>query len=130
MTDEQQRLLTLKLAGLEAEHAMGCVAIPGAGLLTGGTAFQLGQPTRTKPFSMPGSSKGTSPASEALRDAFPKTFKGGIPTPLGGPGTGTPLRMATTTSVGAAAARYLPFVGAAAAGYSAYKMNQCLKQKP
>jgi RHS repeat-associated protein len=34
---DQQKLLTLKLAGLEAEYDLGCVAIPGAGLLAGGT---------------------------------------------------------------------------------------------
>jgi hypothetical protein len=128
---DQQKLMVLKVAGLEAAHDMACIAIPGAGLVAGGAAFKLGQPVPgSKPFQTPGSSAGTSPASEALRDWFPQTVEGGIPTPVGGPGTGTPFRMASTTSVGGAAARYLPFVGAAAAGYEMYKMNQCLNQKP
>jgi hypothetical protein len=130
-TIEQQRLLTLKAAGMMVEHDMGCIAVPGAGLLAGGTAFQLGQPVAgSKPFVTPGSSTGTSTASEALRDALPQKLPFRVPTPVGGPGTGTPLRIAATNKLGAAAGRYVPFVGAAVAVYSAYKMTKCLNEKP
>ena len=123
--------LTLTLAGMEATHDLGCVAIPGAGLAAGGSAFYLGQPVPgSKPFVTPGSSIGTSPASSALRDALPQKLPFSVPTPVGGPGTGTPLRMASTENLGAAAGRYVPFAGAAVTVYSAYKINQCLDSKP
>ncbi len=128
---DQQRLMAVKVAGMRASHDLGCAAIPGAGLVAGSAAFKLGQPVAgSKPFTTPGSSVGTSPASEALREAFPQTVSRGIPTPVGGLGTGTPLRMAQTTSVGAAAGRWLPFVGLAVTAYSGYKMNQCLNSGP
>jgi RHS repeat-associated protein len=136
VTDESGNLspeaaLTLKLAGEEASYYAGCIAIPGAGLLTGGTAVTLGQPIAgSKPFVTPGSSQGTSTASAALRDALPQKLPFRVPTPVGGPGTGTPFRIAATNKLGAAVGRYVPFVGAAVTAYSAYKMNQCLSSKP
>lgn len=123
--------VTFSLAYAETVHDLSCVAIPGAGLVSGGAAFSLGQPVPgSKPFVTPGSSLGTSPASSALRDAFPQTMPFRVPTPVGGPGTGTPFRISGTTSPGAAAGRYLPFLGMAMAAYSAYKMNQCLNSVP
>ena len=124
-------MLTLKLAGIEAAHGLGCVGVPVALGGAGGAAFKLGQPVPgTKPFTMPGSSVGTSPASEALRDAFPQRLPRQFATPVGGPGTGTPLRMAGTASVGAALGRAVPFLGLAATAYSAYGLNSCLGSKP
>jgi RHS repeat-associated protein len=123
--------LTLTLAGMEATHDLGCVPIPGAGAAAGSAMFRLGQPVPgSKPFVTPGSSTGTSPASSALRDTLPQKLPFSVPTPVGGPGTGTPFRMASTNSLGGAAGRYVPVAGAALTVYSAYKMNQCLDSKP
>lgn len=59
---------------------------------------------------MPKSSVGTSPISEALRG-----LKVDLPimvrTPVGGPGTGLPLRVAGTKNAGAVLARYAPAAG-------------------
>jgi RHS repeat-associated protein len=136
VTDESGNLspeaaMTLKLAGEEASYYMGCVAIPGAGMLAGGAAVRLGQPVPgSKPFVTPGTSTGTSPASQALRKALPQKLPFQVPTPVGGPGTGTPLRVKWTNKAGAAAGRYVPFAGAALTAYSAYKTYQCLSSKP
>ncbi len=131
MTSQEKASVTLQLAGDEASHDLGCVAIPGAGFAAGGGTFAASQPVPgSKPFVTPGSSVGTSNVSEALRDALPQSSPVPIPTPVGGPTTGTPFRVATTTSVGGAAARYLPFVGLAAAIYSSIKTNQCLNSNP
>jgi len=130
-TPDQQKLQALKTAGFEASHDLGCVAIPGAGLTGGGAAYKLGQPVAgSKPFITPDSSIGTSPASEMLRDAFPQKLPFKIPTPVGGLGTGSRFRIPSTTGVGTAAGRYVPFAGALLAGYSMYQMNQCLDSKP
>lgn len=129
LSDSARAVITL--AYFRTVHDLGCVGIPGAGLVTGGAAFKLGQPVPgSKPFTTPGSSPGTSPASETLRNALPQTVPTSLPTPVGGPGTGTPLRIAWTNKLGAIIARYLPFAGAATAGASAYKANQCLSSKP
>jgi RHS repeat-associated protein len=128
LTDEQRMIFTL--AAVETEHAMGCVAIPGAGLLAGGTAFRLGQPIPgSKPFVTPGSSTGTSRASAALREAMPQKMPFRVPTPVGGPGTGTPLRMAATNRLGAALGRYVPYAAAAVAAYSSYKDDTMFEQE-
>jgi RHS repeat-associated protein len=121
---------TLPAAAAQATHALSCVGVPAA-IGGGGTgAYQLGQPVPgSKPFVTPGSSLGTSAASDALRGLGLRSPVP-IPTPVGGPGTGVPLRMASTTSVGGAVARYLPFVGIAAVAYSVYKLNSCLDSNP
>jgi len=127
-----QGALVLQTAGLEATHGLNCA---GYGFLTsGGTAlFKLGQPVvGSKPFITPGSSKGTSPLSEALRDALPGKLPFGarVPTLVGGMGTGTPLRIKPQAKVGAALGRAAPFLGAAVTAYSAYKFSQCLSEVP
>jgi len=131
LTDQQRAGLILTAAYNQAVHDLGCAglgfAVGGAGAAT----YQLGQPVPgTKPFVGEGSSVGTSPISSTLRDLFPQKLPMSVPTPVGGPGTGTPFRIASTNNLGAVAGRYAPFAGMAAMGYSVYKMNQCFNTKP
>lgn len=129
LTNEQKAIFTS--AYLQATHQLGCVGMSWAAGAGGSTLFQMSQPVAgSKSFVTPGSSIGTSPVSEALRDAFPQKLSFQVPTPVGGPGTGTSLRLAWTNKAGAAAGRYAPFAGAALMGYSVYKLNQCLSQTP
>jgi len=126
-----QGALILQTAGLEAAHGLSCA---GYGFLAGNAGaalFQAGQPVAgIKRFRTPGTTVGPSPISETLRDAVPQKMPFRVPTPVGGPGTGTPLRLAYTNKAGAAIGRYAPYVGAALTIYSAYKLNQCLSEVP
>jgi RHS repeat-associated protein len=123
--------LIFTLAYLRTEHDLGCIGLGWLGASGGATLVKLGQPVPgSKPFVGQGTSVGTSPASSTLREALPQKLPFRVPTPVGGPGTGTPLRIARTNSLGAVAGRYAPFIGLAAMGYSIYKTNQCLGSKP
>lgn len=101
-----QGALVLQVAGLEAAHGLSCAGYEFQG--TGGAAiWKAGQPVAgIKRFRTPGTTVGPSPISEALRDAFPEQMSFRVPTPVGGPRTGTPLRLAVTNKVGAALGRY------------------------
>jgi RHS repeat-associated protein len=128
LTPEASTILSLTY--LRSMHDLGCWfgVSSGAGQ-AGAAAFKLGQPVPgSKPFIIPGSSLGTSPLSEALHGTMSVNAR--IPTPVGGPGTGVPFRFANTSSLGTAAARYAPFAGLAAMGYSVYKLNSCLSSTP
>ena len=117
------------LAYRETTYDLGCAGLGFLGGDTGAALFQLGQPVAgSKPFLTKGAAAGTSPLSSALRGIVRSPVA--IPTPTGGPGAGSPLRMMATKDLGAAAARYAPFLSAAATAYSAYKMNQCLSGHP
>ena len=127
LTPAQRKIFTL--AYQETMYDLGCTGLGFLGGDTGAALFQLGQPVAgSKPFLTKGAAVGTSALSKALRGAVRSPVA--IPTPTGGPGTGAPLRMMATKDLGAAAARYAPFLGAAATAYSAYKMNKCLGGHP
>lgn len=122
-----------QLAYLETAHDLGCAGLGFAAGDAGAAFFKAGQPVAgIKRFRTPGTTVGPSPISQALRETFPQRVPGGIqiPTPVGGPGTGTPFRIARTASVGAAIGRYAPFVGVATTAYGLYKLNSCLNTKP
>jgi hypothetical protein len=126
-----QGALVLQVAGLEAAHGLSCA---GYGFLAGGAGaalFKAGQPVAgIKRFRTPGTTVGPSPISETLREVLPQKMPFRVPTPVGGPGTGTPLKLAWTNNAGAALGRYAPYAGAALTIYSAYKLNQCLGEVP
>ncbi len=127
LTPAQRTIFSL--AYRETTYDLGCAGLGFLGGDTGAALFQLGQPVAgSKPFLTKGAAAGTSPLSSALRGIVRSPVA--IPTPTGGPGTGSPLRMMATKDLGAAAARYAPFLSAAATAYSAYKMNQCLSGHP
>jgi RHS repeat-associated protein len=90
-------------------------------------AIISGQPIPgTKPFVTPGSSRGTSLAGMAANRVFGNTkFPTGVPTIVGGPGTGRSLAIATTRSVARFAGRAVPIVGWAMAGYDAISIAVC-----
>ena len=83
-----------------------------------------------KTVSNPGYDGRSPRISEALRDALPQKMPFRLSIPVDGPGTGTPLKLARTSNVGAAAGGYAPYVGIAVMAYSAYKLNRCLMEVP
>jgi len=128
-TDEQ-RVQMLSLAGAQAAHDLGCAGVPTGLNATGTALFVAGQPvTGTKRFITPGSSKGTSALSEYLRGKM-GTSAEGIWAPTGGPGTGKALGLSATTDIGAATARWAPFVGLAANVVSVGVLVHCLSSHP
>jgi RHS repeat-associated protein len=130
MTDEQKALITLKLAGLEADQDLGCI-VPGFGTGAAGAAlWKAGQPVPgSKRFRAPGTTVGSSPVSEYLRDVFRgKSLPFQVPVPVGGPGTGTPLKLAWGNKVGATLGRLAPWVGGATTVASIVEINLCLSR--
>jgi RHS repeat-associated protein len=109
----------------DSNHMIGCIAQAYGAGGPGETTRRLGQPVEgTKPFITPGTSRGTSPISEYAR-SLPRV-KGNFRAPVGGPGTGTELRMARTGSLNVAAARYAPFVGLALDVIAVGQLANCL----
>jgi len=109
----------------DSNHYFGCIAQAYGAGGPGETGRQLGQPVEgTKPFITPGTSRGSSPLSEYAR-SLPRV-KGNFRAPVGGPGTGTELRMARTGSLNVAAARWAPFVGLALDIAASVQLWNCL----
>lgn len=113
----------IQLTSADAEHKIGCIAqaygVGGAGL----AAHQSGQPYFAKPFAAEGAAGSTSLLSKAIGGAGKMPFR--VPTPIGGPGTGMPFRMAKTANLGRAAGRWAPVVGVATTAYAAYQLGKC-----
>ncbi len=57
-------------------------------------------------------------------------FLGKDPVPVGGPGTGSPLKLAWGNKVGTIAGRLAPWAGMATTAYSLYELNKCLGKRP
>jgi hypothetical protein len=113
----------IQLTAIDSAHKMGCIA-QAYGVGGPGTAlYQGGQPVAgSKRFVTEGSSRGSSPISETL-GSLP--FKGRFPAPVGGPGTGTPLRWRSSPNLGRNIARWAPFIGAAMDAYATYQLANC-----
>ena len=121
----------LGAAYVMASHDLDCAGFGFVAGDVGAALFKAGQPVAgIKRFRTPGTTVGPSRLSQALREALPQQMPFRVPTPVGGPGTGTPLRLAWTNKAGAAIGRYAPYAGAALTAYSAYKLNQCLSETP
>lgn len=85
----------------------------------------MGQPVEgTKPFITPGTSAGSSPISEYVR-SLPRV-SGNFTAPVGGPGTGTALRLARTGSLNVALDRWIPFVGLVLNAIAVGQLANCL----
>jgi RHS repeat-associated protein len=120
----------LGAAGRQASHDLGCVGIPAGTAAAGAGLYKLGQPVvGSKPFVTPGSSLGTSPVSAWLRNLLPGRLPFRIPTPVGGPGTGVPVRISWSNQIGPVLGRYAPIVGIAGVVASAATVNSCLQQQ-
>jgi len=123
-----QAIQIFDLAYQRSVRDFGCLGMSWMTGSSGATAFKLGQPVPgSKPFVGQGTSIGTSPASSTLREAFPQRLPFRVPTPVGGPGTGTPFRIAQTNNLGAVAGRFAPLAGGALTVYSVYKLGNCLR---
>jgi RHS repeat-associated protein len=118
----------LKTAGNRGSHDLNCfLGVVGVGA-GGTTLFQGGQPVQgTKPFVTPGSARGTSPISGGLRNTLRGArLPGALPTPVGGPGTGTPFHFRGTRSLGGFLGRWAPIVGIAGTLYGIKNLWDCL----
>jgi RHS repeat-associated protein len=93
-----------------------------------GSMIAAGQPiSGTKRFVTPGSSRGTSLAGIGAGYVFGnQRLSTGVPTLVGGPMTGTPLRISYTTSVARVAGRAVPIVGWVAVAWDAGNVIYCL----
>ncbi len=123
-----QGMQVLRAAAERATHDMACAGMGFAVGDLGAGMFAAGRPRIDKPFSQGGMQQ-TSAASETFRN-LTKGARGGIrlPTLVGGPGTGMPLKLRMTNSVGAIWGRWLPYAGAGFMALGAYEMYGCLSQ--
>jgi RHS repeat-associated protein len=116
-----ERPLWQKMTGCAADQ-LGVSDLVAAG------AILAGQPIPgTKPFIIPGSSRGTSLAGMAASRVFGDAkFPVRLPTVVGGLGTGRTLAVAGTKSVARFAGRAVPVIGWAMLGYDAFKIGSCI----
>ena len=127
--DDKRIQLLSQAITTDVQYQTGCIAQAYGFGGPGETGRRLGQPVEgTKRFVTQGSSRGTSPASDFLRKALPQ--RGRFTAPVGGPGTGRAFQMAKTPSLGAAVARYVPFIGLALDAISVGQLANCLGGQP
>ena len=86
-----------------------------------------GQTMSEKPFNVEGTVRGTSPAARASDAVFGRArLPWRLPTIVGGPGTGSRLKISFTKSVARFVGRGVPVVGWGMLAYDGYKFSTCM----